>query len=118
MNRSDKYLPLVKSLLSKYGNQLGTVVLFGSQARRDTRQSSDHDIFVVIDDLHRDPLRAAAISGKHYYQYSNSCQVRYPLSPRPQRKWRPILPRFCWIFVLMGYVYLVSLFLTNIDRRL
>jgi len=56
MNRSDKYRSLIQSLLSKYGSRLKTVVLFGSQARREARRDSDHDIFVVVEGLPFDPL--------------------------------------------------------------
>ena len=56
MNRSDKYQSLIRSLLSKYSERLKTVVLFGSQARRDPRRDSDHDIFVVVEALPFDPL--------------------------------------------------------------
>lgn len=51
-----KYRLLVQSLLNKYGDRLKTVVLFGSQARREAGQNSDHDVFVVIDNLPREPL--------------------------------------------------------------
>jgi len=52
----NKYRPLVQALSNRYGDRLKTVLLFGSQARREARRSSDHDIFVVIDNLPRDPL--------------------------------------------------------------
>ena len=56
MNRSNAYRSLIQSLVSKYDGRLKMVVLFGSQARREARQNSDHDVFVVIDDLPREPL--------------------------------------------------------------
>jgi predicted nucleotidyltransferase len=56
MDRSDEYRSLVQSLLSKYGSRLKTVVLFGSQARREARLDSDHDIFVVIEGLPIEPV--------------------------------------------------------------
>ena len=52
----EKYSPLVQSLQDKYGDRLKTVALFGSQARREARQNSDHDVFAVIDGLPRDPI--------------------------------------------------------------
>jgi len=42
--------------VNKYGSRLKTVVLFGSQARHEARQSSDHDIFVVVEGLPQDPI--------------------------------------------------------------
>ena len=56
MNGSDVYRPLIQSLLSKYGGRLKTIVLFGSQARHEAGKGSDHDIFVVIEGLPREPL--------------------------------------------------------------
>ncbi len=56
MNKTDIYRPLIQSLSDKYGARLKTVVLFGSQARQEARGSSDHDVFVVIEDLPREPL--------------------------------------------------------------
>lgn len=56
MNKSDVYRSLIQSLLVKYGSRLKTVVLFGSQARREARPDSDHDIFVVVEGLPFEPL--------------------------------------------------------------
>jgi predicted nucleotidyltransferase len=53
---NEPYRPLLRSLLNQYGNRLKTVVLFGSQARREARPGSDHDIFVVIEGLPFEPL--------------------------------------------------------------
>jgi hypothetical protein len=47
----------MQALLGKYGSRLKTVVLFGSQARREARPDSDHDVFVVIEGLSSDPVR-------------------------------------------------------------
>jgi predicted nucleotidyltransferase len=56
MNRSDPYRSLIQTLLDKYGGRLMTVVLFGSQARREASPDSDHDIFVVVEGLPFEPL--------------------------------------------------------------
>jgi len=56
MNNSDVYRSLIQSLLDKFGGRLKTVVLFGSQARREARADSDHDIFVVVEGLPFEPL--------------------------------------------------------------
>ena len=56
MNKSDEYRSLIQSLLGKYGGRLKTVALFGSQARREARPDSDHDIFVVVEGLPIEPL--------------------------------------------------------------
>lgn len=56
MNRLNTYRSLVQSLLNKYDRRIKTVVLFGSQARSEARKSSDHDLFVVIEGLPREPL--------------------------------------------------------------
>ncbi len=55
-NRSDLYRSLIRTLLDKYGDRLKTVVLFGSQARREARPNSDHDIFIVVEGLPSEPL--------------------------------------------------------------
>lgn len=50
------YTSITNSLFQKYGSRLKTVVLFGSQARDEARSDSDHDIFVVIEDLPAEPV--------------------------------------------------------------
>lgn len=57
MNDRETYCPLIQALTDKYGNRLKTVVLFGSQARGEARPDSDHDTFVVIEDLPVDPVK-------------------------------------------------------------
>ena len=52
----ERYRPIVDALLGVFEGRLKTIVLFGSQARREARQDSDHDLFVVIEDVPRDPL--------------------------------------------------------------
>jgi hypothetical protein len=51
-----RYLSLVQTLEHRFGERLGTVVLFGSQARDQAGPNSDHDLFVVIEDLPQDPV--------------------------------------------------------------
>jgi predicted nucleotidyltransferase len=51
-----RYRPIVQTLENTFAGRLKTVVLFGSQARQEARPDSDHDLFVVIEDLPRDPL--------------------------------------------------------------
>ena len=51
-----EYDPLVKALSNRFGSHLKAVVLFGSRARGDASPDSDHDIFMVVDDLPVDPL--------------------------------------------------------------
>ena len=57
MDKRRIYQPVIESLLSAFGERLKTVVLFGSQARSEYVLERDHDIFTVIDDLPRNPLR-------------------------------------------------------------
>ncbi|MEE8390591.1 MAG: nucleotidyltransferase domain-containing protein [Anaerolineae bacterium] len=56
-----RYRPVVQALESAFAGRLKTVVLFGSQARGEARSDSDHDLFVVIKDLPRDPLARSRI---------------------------------------------------------
>ncbi len=53
------YTPVLAVLRAHFSDRLRTVVLFGSQARRDAAHSSDHDLFVVADGLPRHPLARA-----------------------------------------------------------
>lgn len=50
------YNLLIQMLKDRYGSQLKMAVLFGSQARQEATPDSDHDIFLLIDDLPTDPL--------------------------------------------------------------
>jgi predicted nucleotidyltransferase len=51
-----RYGLVVKALVDAFAARLKTVVLFGSQARGDRRRDSDHDLFVVIEDLPGEPV--------------------------------------------------------------
>ena len=51
-----QYHPIVQSLENSFGERLKTVVLFGSQARGEAQINSDHDLFIVIEDLPTEPL--------------------------------------------------------------
>lgn len=53
---AQKYKILIDALAKRFGDKLKLVVLFGSQSRGEARPDSDHDLFLVIDDLPRDPL--------------------------------------------------------------
>ncbi len=56
MKKHSIYNPLIESLLSVFGSRLKTVVLFGSRARKQPKEDSDHDIFLVIKNLSNRPL--------------------------------------------------------------
>lgn len=56
MQKKSIYNPLIESLLDVFGGRLKTVVLFGSRARRQAKKDSDHDIFLVIENLSDRPL--------------------------------------------------------------
>jgi len=56
MNEQTDYSVLVEILVERFGARLKMIVLFGSQSRGEARPNSDHDIFVVIEDLPQDPL--------------------------------------------------------------
>jgi len=56
MKNNSVYKTLVNKLLSVFGKRLKTVVLFGSRARKEAIEASDHDIFLVIDNLSDKPL--------------------------------------------------------------
>lgn len=51
-----RYQIVVKALVEAFAHRLKTVVLFGSQARGEARSESDHDLFVVVQDLPTNPL--------------------------------------------------------------
>ena len=55
-NRMNQYDEVIKALRETFGSRLKTVVLFGSQARGTAKSFSDHDLFVVIEALSRDPI--------------------------------------------------------------
>ena len=56
VNGQESYDFLVDALVKQFGEGLKTVVLFGSQSREEARPDSDHDIFVVVENLPADPL--------------------------------------------------------------
>lgn len=56
MEKNSIYNPLVESLMKTFGSRLKTVVLFGSRAREQSKEDSDHDIFLVIENLPNRPL--------------------------------------------------------------
>jgi predicted nucleotidyltransferase len=56
MNEQTGYNVLVQTLLECFGERLKMIVLFGSRSRGEAHPDSDHDIFVVIEDLPHDPL--------------------------------------------------------------
>jgi hypothetical protein len=56
MNEQTGYSVLVQTLLEGFGERLQMIVLFGSRSRGEAHPDSDHDIFVVIEGLPRDPL--------------------------------------------------------------
>lgn len=51
-----EYDILVKTLHSHFGERLKTIVLFGSRSRAESHVDSDHDIFIVVENLPQDPL--------------------------------------------------------------
>jgi predicted nucleotidyltransferase len=56
MDKQDTYKVLVDRLVAHFGQRLKLIVLFGSQSRAEAKPDSDHDIFVLIEDLPVDPL--------------------------------------------------------------
>lgn len=46
-----EYTTLLQALTAAFGSRLKTIVLFGSRARGEAVPDSDHDIFVVAEDL-------------------------------------------------------------------
>lgn len=51
MKKYSIYNPLIDSLMNAMGSRLKTVVLFGSRAKKQAKEDSDHDIFLVIKNL-------------------------------------------------------------------
>lgn len=56
MNDAKVYNPVTRRLIKAFGDRLKTAVLFGSRARDEADENSDHDIFVVIEGLPDNPL--------------------------------------------------------------
>lgn len=56
---AEKYFlqKLVRRFKSHLGNDLVSIVLFGSQARGDARTTSDYDLFIVAKELPKSPLK-------------------------------------------------------------
>lgn len=60
----ERYHLVLQALQDRFAGRLKTVVLFGSQARGEARPDSDHDLYVVIEGLPREPLaRRRAVQG-------------------------------------------------------
>jgi predicted nucleotidyltransferase len=57
MNKRLQYQPLIENLTSVFGNRLKSIVLFGSQARSKSMLQRDHDIFIVLEQLPKNPLQ-------------------------------------------------------------
>jgi predicted nucleotidyltransferase len=53
---TQRYHLVIQSLEKNFGQRLKLVVLFGSQARGEARPESDHDLFIVVDDLPTEPV--------------------------------------------------------------
>ncbi len=47
---------VTKALMEAFGSRVVAAVLFGSVARCEVSERSDIDLFVVVDDLHKDPI--------------------------------------------------------------
>jgi len=56
MDPGEIYKPLINSVLKSFAGRLKTAVLFGSQARGSAKRESDHDIFLVIENLPEEPV--------------------------------------------------------------
>lgn len=50
------YQSLINKLLKAFGQHLKMVILFGSRAKGEARADSDHDIFLVVENLPDAPL--------------------------------------------------------------
>ena len=53
----EHYNHLIQQLVNDFGQRLKTVVLFGSRARGEAEDTSDHDLFLVIDGLPEEPVK-------------------------------------------------------------
>ena len=62
------YNSLIKSLCSEFGDNLKTIVLFGSRARKQARDDSDHDILIIIEDLPLKPLQRQKLIRKAIWE--------------------------------------------------
>lgn len=51
MEENEIYKLLINNLLKVFRSNLRAIVLFGSRARGDSRENSDHDIFLIINNL-------------------------------------------------------------------
>lgn len=57
MTPDTTYIPLVRALRQAFGDKLRAAVLFGSRARGEATDDSDHDVFLVIEDLPQEPVK-------------------------------------------------------------
>jgi uncharacterized protein len=51
-----EYSVLIQALRTAFAERLKTVVLFGSRARGDATPESDHDVFLVVENLPKEPV--------------------------------------------------------------
>jgi predicted nucleotidyltransferase len=56
-DHNSQYNQVICNLQNAFGDRLRAAVLFGSRARRETHENSDHDLFLVIEGLPADPLQ-------------------------------------------------------------
>jgi hypothetical protein len=47
---------MITALKETFGNRLRCVILFGSRARGQEKETSDHDILIIINDLPNEPI--------------------------------------------------------------
>ena len=86
---AERYDQVFQALQGAFAERLKTVVLFGSQARRDAHAGSDHDRFVVIDGLPRDPLARNRLVRNTLLPILDRLQGAVGLWPRRRAKLMP-----------------------------
>ena len=109
----EHYNHLIQQLVHDFGQRLKTLGLFGSQAREEAEDTSDHDLFLMIDGLSEEPVKRL----KTIRQVIAEVPLRINTIAKTPAEAACNQPRFFWTSALTASVSLVRTISTHIGRK-